>query len=112
MRVEVAIIFRRPYLVNNEINDTIFCVVMPLWQHSELERNAIARLTPRAPLICSLSDRQIAAIHRDRAAGHPARLVGGEEQHRADKVVRLTQPAERDHRLGGAAGLPGGGGGA
>lgn len=45
------------------------------------------------------SNRRIAAIHGDRAARHPARLVGGEKQHRPYEIVELAQPAGRDQRL-------------
>jgi hypothetical protein len=37
------------------------------------------------------SDRQITAIHRYGAAGYPARLVGGEKQHRPDEIVGLAE---------------------
>src|SRR5579863_8484916 len=46
------------------------------------------------------SDREIAAVDGDRAAGHPARLVGGEKQDRADQVRGLAEAGERDQRLG------------
>ena len=45
------------------------------------------------------SDRQIAAIHGYGAAGYPARLVGGEKQHRPDEIVGLAEPAERNQRV-------------
>jgi len=46
---------------------------------------------------------EIAAIDRDRAPGHPAGLVGGEKEDRADNVFGLAHAAERDLRNRGAA---------
>src|SRR4051794_7340515 len=53
-----------------------------------------------SPLICAPSDRQIAAVHGNRAASDPARLVGGEKQHGTDQIVGLAEPSERDQCLG------------
>jgi hypothetical protein len=53
-------------------------------------RNSVSRSETARSL------RIIAAIDGDRAAGHPARLVGGEKQYGADKVLRLAEAAERD----------------
>ena len=46
---------------------------------------------------------EIAAIDRDRASGHPAGLVGGEKEDRADNVFGLAHAAERDLRDRGAS---------
>jgi hypothetical protein len=59
----------------------------------------VGRWTCPVPVIRASSDRQIAAVHCYRAAGYPARLVGGQKQHRADEVVGLAESAERDRRL-------------
>src|SRR5438552_17157113 len=53
----------------------------------------------RPLVIRSFSDRQIAAVHRHRAAGHPTRLVGGKKQHGPDEIVGWYKPPERDHCL-------------
>jgi hypothetical protein len=36
------------------------------------------------------SDRHVAAVHGDGAAGRPARLVGGQKKDRPDKIVGLA----------------------
>src|SRR5437764_1114645 len=54
---------------------------------------------PETTRFRAASDRQIAAIHGYGAAGYPARLVGGEKQHRHNEIVGLAEPAERNQRL-------------
>ena len=53
----------------------------------------------RSLFIRASSDRQIAAVDGYGAAGYPARLVGGEKQHRPDEIVGLAESAERNQRF-------------
>ncbi len=77
--------------------------VVPLRTGDELrQRVRDMRLVAGHVRLLNAVVNRIAAVHRHRAAGHPAQLVGGEKQHRADQIVGLAEPSQRDHRLGRA----------